>query len=108
MLTALLPRSGKFGSSFTRNCKSFGPSIHHCNPSNSTRGYLLFHIADDGLPTIVHMDMLHAFGNESAHHKTQNTHPAEIAGDDLAVCLFAIQRVLDFWFENRANINKIK
>jgi hypothetical protein len=41
---------------------------------------------------------IHAFGNEAAHHKTQNTHPPEIEGDDLAACLIAIQRVLDFWY----------
>ena len=47
---------------------------------------------------ICYLSLLHAFGNEAAHHKTQNTHPPEIDGDDLAACLFAIQRVLDFWF----------
>lgn len=47
---------------------------------------------------ICYLNLLHAFGNETAHHKTQNTHPPEIDGDDLAACLFAIQRVLDFWF----------
>jgi hypothetical protein len=57
---------------------------------------------------ISYLNLLHAFGNEAAHHKTQNTHPSEIAGHDLAVCLFAIQRVMDFWFEVRGNINKRK
>jgi hypothetical protein len=47
---------------------------------------------------ISYLNLLHAFGNEAAHHKTQNTHPPEIDGHDLAMCLFAIQRVLDFWF----------
>ena len=47
---------------------------------------------------ICYLSLLHAFGNETAHHKTQNTHPPEIDADDLAACLFAIQRVLDFWF----------
>ena len=47
---------------------------------------------------ICYLSLLHAFGNETAHHKTQNTYPPEIDGDDLAACLFAIQRVLDFWF----------
>jgi hypothetical protein len=46
---------------------------------------------------ICYLNLLHAFGNEAAHHRTQNTHPPEIDGHDLAVCLFAIQRVLDFW-----------
>jgi len=46
---------------------------------------------------ICYLNLLHAFGNEVAHHKTQNTHPPEIDGRDLAVCLFAIQRVLGFW-----------
>jgi hypothetical protein len=46
---------------------------------------------------ICYLNLLHAFGNESAHHKTQITHPPEIEGHDLAVCLFAIQRILDFW-----------
>jgi hypothetical protein len=48
---------------------------------------------------ICYLNLLHAFGNESAHHKTQITQPSEIEDRDLAVCLFAIQRVLDFWFE---------
>ena len=39
---------------------------------------------------ICYLNLLHAFGNESAHHKTQNTRPSEIDGDDLAACLFAI------------------
>jgi hypothetical protein len=47
---------------------------------------------------ISYLNLLHVFGNESAHHKTQDTHPPEIEGRDLVVCLFAIQRVLDFWF----------
>jgi hypothetical protein len=47
---------------------------------------------------ICYLTLLHAFGNEAAHHKTQDTHPSEIGNHDLAVCLFAIQRVLDFWF----------
>ncbi len=51
---------------------------------------------------ICYLNLLHAFGNEAAHHKTQNTRPSEIDGDDLAACLFAIQRVLDFWFEWRS------
>ena len=46
---------------------------------------------------ICYLSLLHAFGNEAAHHKTQNTYPSELDGDDLAACLFAIQRVLDFW-----------
>ena len=47
---------------------------------------------------ISYLNLLHAFGNEAAHHKTQNTRPPEIDSSDLAACLFAIQRVLDFWF----------
>jgi hypothetical protein len=51
---------------------------------------------------ISYLNLLHAFRNEAAHHKTQNTHPPQIDGHDLAVCLFAIQRVLDFWFGLRS------
>lgn len=47
---------------------------------------------------ICYLQLLHAFGNEVAHHKTLNTRPQHIEGHDLAICLFAIQRVLDFWF----------
>ena len=47
---------------------------------------------------IGYLGLLHAFGNEAAHHKTQDTHPPEIDSNDLAACLFATQRVLDFWF----------
>jgi hypothetical protein len=46
---------------------------------------------------IRYLDLLHAFGNEAAHHKTQHTRPPEIESEDLTVCLFAIQRVMDFW-----------
>jgi hypothetical protein len=52
---------------------------------------------------ISYLNLLHAFGNEVAHHKTQNTRPPEIDSPDLVVCLFAIQRVLDFWFGLRSN-----
>jgi hypothetical protein len=51
---------------------------------------------------ISYLNLLHAFGNETAHHQTQNTHPPEIDEDDLAACLFGIQRVLDFWFSWQA------
>jgi hypothetical protein len=50
---------------------------------------------------ISYLELLRSFGNEAAHHKTQNTLPPEIDGRDMAVCLFAIQRVLDFWFSLR-------
>jgi hypothetical protein len=52
---------------------------------------------------ISYLNLLHAFGNEAAHHRTQNSHPPEIDSDDLAACLFAIQRVLDFWFGWRSS-----
>jgi hypothetical protein len=51
---------------------------------------------------IGYLNLLHAFGNEAAHHKTQNTHPSEIDGDDLAICLLAMQRALAFWLEWRS------
>jgi hypothetical protein len=52
---------------------------------------------------ICYLSLLHAFGNEAAHHKTQNSLPREIDTNDLAACLFAIQRVLDFWFSWRSS-----
>jgi hypothetical protein len=53
---------------------------------------------------ICYLGLLHAFGNEAAHHKTRNTYPPEISDHDLALCLFAIQRVLDFWFAVRGPV----
>jgi hypothetical protein len=46
---------------------------------------------------ISYLNLLRVFGNEAAHHKSEQQYPAAIAGDDLALCLFATQRVLDFW-----------
>jgi hypothetical protein len=53
---------------------------------------------------ISYLNLLHAFGNEAAHHKTQNSMPSEIKGHDLGICLFAIQRVMDFWLEWRGRL----
>jgi hypothetical protein len=46
---------------------------------------------------ISYLNLLHAFGNETVHHRTKNTYPSEIEGYDLAACLLAMQRTLDFW-----------
>jgi hypothetical protein len=47
---------------------------------------------------ISYLNLLRVFGNETVHHKTMNTYPQEIVENDVVACLFAIQRVLDFWF----------
>jgi hypothetical protein len=52
---------------------------------------------------ISYLNLLHTFGNEMAHHKMQNTYPAELDEGDLTACLFGIQRVLDFWFGWRSS-----
>ena len=49
-------------------------------------------------PWIVsYLTVLRIFGNEAAHHKSEKLYPSALSSDDLALCLFAIQRVLDFW-----------
>jgi Domain of unknown function (DUF4145) len=49
-------------------------------------------------PWIVsYLNVLRVFGNEAAHHKSEHQYPPAIVGDDLTLCLFAVQRVLDFW-----------
>jgi hypothetical protein len=43
-----------------------------------------------------YLNWLRVFGNEAAHHKNEQHIPAAIGSDDLALCPFAIKRVLDF------------
>ncbi|MDS3862203.1 DUF4145 domain-containing protein [Thermosynechococcaceae cyanobacterium BACA0444] len=47
-----------------------------------------------------YMHVLRVFGNESAHHQDQACRrPAVISQSDLGLCLFCIERLLDFWLE---------
>jgi hypothetical protein len=49
-----------------------------------------------------YLHVLRIFGNESAHEKDKpNRKPASINEADMALCLFCLQRVLDFWLENK-------
>jgi O-acetyl-ADP-ribose deacetylase (regulator of RNase III) len=45
-----------------------------------------------------YMHVLRIFGNESAHERDKsNRRPRSIAERDVAICLFCLQRLLDFW-----------
>jgi hypothetical protein len=47
-----------------------------------------------------YMHVLRIFGNESAHERNKlNRRPSHIAERDMALCLFCLQRLLDFWLE---------
>lgn len=51
-----------------------------------------------------YLHVLRVFGNESAHEKDKpNRKPASINEADMALCLFCLQRVLDFWLETKSN-----
>ena len=39
---------------------------------------------------ISYLNLLHTFGNETAHHKMQNTYPAEIDKGNVTACLLGI------------------
>ena len=43
---------------------------------------------------ITYLNELHTFGSETAHHKMQNTYPAEIDEGNLTACLFGGVRLL--------------
>ncbi|AFY62135.1 DUF4145 domain-containing protein [Synechococcus sp. PCC 6312] len=48
-----------------------------------------------------YMHVLRVLGNESAHHQDQACRrPATISESDLGLCLFCIERLLDFWLEH--------
>jgi hypothetical protein len=45
-----------------------------------------------------YMHTLRILGNESVHEKTSDGRiPAHVNQDDLALCLFCLQRVVEFW-----------
>jgi hypothetical protein len=45
-----------------------------------------------------YMHTLRFFGNESAHEKSiAGQRPPYVSEDDLAICLFCVQRLIDFW-----------
>jgi Domain of unknown function (DUF4145) len=47
-----------------------------------------------------YMHVLRIFGNESAHDKLKpNRRPPSVTEADMALCLFCLQRVLQFWVE---------
>jgi len=47
-----------------------------------------------------YMHMLRLLGNESAHEKgTEGRKPTYVSEEDLAICLFCVQRILGFWME---------
>jgi hypothetical protein len=49
---------------------------------------------------ISYMHVLRIFGNESAHEKDKTGQkPAVVSEADLALCLFCIQRLVNFWLE---------
>jgi hypothetical protein len=47
-----------------------------------------------------YMHVLRIFGNESAHEKsTSGRIPVNITASDLALCLFCLQRLLEFYLD---------
>jgi hypothetical protein len=48
-----------------------------------------------------YMHVLRVFGNESAHKQAPDRYPSNIDQGDMLLCLFCLQRVLDFWIEFR-------
>jgi len=44
-----------------------------------------------------YMHVLRVFGNESAHELTKDRQPPNIDLRDMAVCLFCVKRLLEFW-----------
>lgn len=48
-----------------------------------------------------YMHVLRVFGNESAHKQTLDRYPSNIDQGDILLCLFCLQRVLDFWIDFR-------
>jgi hypothetical protein len=46
-----------------------------------------------------YMHVVRVFGNESAHKQTGDRYPANIDEGDMLLCLFCLQRVLDFWID---------
>jgi O-acetyl-ADP-ribose deacetylase (regulator of RNase III) len=49
-----------------------------------------------------YMHVLRVFGNESAHEKNRETRrPSTVDGTDVTLCLFCVQRLLDFWLDFR-------
>ncbi|MGB8507478.1 MAG: DUF4145 domain-containing protein [Pyrinomonadaceae bacterium] len=47
-----------------------------------------------------YMHVLRIFGNESAHEKLKpNRWPPSVTEDDMTLCLFCLQRLLDFWVD---------
>lgn len=48
--------------------------------------------------TISYMHTLRLFGNESAHERNRKgLRPPHVSEEDLAICLFCMHRLLDFW-----------
>jgi len=53
-----------------------------------------------------YMHTLRILGNESVHEKTSDGRiPAHLNQDDLALCLFCLQRVVEFWRDYRSTRN---
>jgi hypothetical protein len=51
---------------------------------------------------ISYMHLIRIFGNEAVHHKeTENRRPNSVSAEDLKVCLFCIQRVLEFYLNEK-------
>jgi hypothetical protein len=46
-----------------------------------------------------YMHVLRIFGNESVHQRETNRHPPTIDPTDILLCLYCVQRLLDFWVQ---------
>ncbi len=55
-----------------------------------------------------YMHVLRVFGNESAHKQTLDRYPSNIDQGDILLCLFCLQRVLEFWIDFKKSKQEIK
>lgn len=52
-----------------------------------------------------YLHVLRVLGNESAHEKRgEGRSPAHVEARDVAIGLFCLQRVLEFWVSERARV----
>lgn len=66
-------------------------------------------LRDQGIATWIqsYLHVLRHLGNQAAHHQTDSrAFPATVNQSDLAICIFCIQRLLEFWFEARARASR--
>ena len=51
-----------------------------------------------------YMHVLRIFGNESAHERNKDRVPSELTENDFIISLFCLNRVLQFWLDQKLNL----